>query len=63
MISIVPNEVSEAIYKKVDQVLETRPELKGDRENIFRFILEHYDKFGEIPDFQLHICSNIKEKE
>lgn len=56
MISIVPNEVSEAIYKKVNQVLETRPELKDERENIYRFILEHYDKFGEIPDFTLNIC-------
>lgn len=56
MISIVPNEISEAIYKKVDEALETRPELKDDRENIFRFILEHYDKFGEIPDFTLKIC-------
>lgn len=56
MFSIVPNDISEAIYKKVDEVLETKPELKGDRENIYRFILEHFDKTGEIADFELHIC-------
>ena len=53
MFSIVPSDISEAIYKKIDFALESVPELKPDRDKIFNDILKYFDENGVIPDFKL----------
>lgn len=53
MIVLVPNYVSNAIYKKVDVELAKVPKLKDQRENIFTELLEHFNRTGEIPDFHI----------
>ena len=53
MFVIVPNYVSEAIYKKVDVQLEKNPHLKEQRENIYNDILNYFNEHGKIPDFEL----------
>jgi hypothetical protein len=50
---IVPNEVYEAIYKKIDAALEKAPQFKHCREQIYQDLLKHFDKYGEIPDFEI----------
>ena len=54
MFVIVPNYVSEAIYKKVDVQLEKNPHLKEQRENIYNDILKYFNEHGKIPDFELN---------
>ena len=53
MFVIVPNYVSEAIYKKVDVQLEKNPHLKEQREKIYNDILNYFNEHGKIPDFEL----------
>lgn len=53
MLVIVPNELSEAIYRKVDLAIAECPELSSERENIYRDVLAYYDKHGVIPDFSV----------
>jgi len=53
MMVIVPNHISDAIYKKIDEALKRRPELVGHREDIFTDLLSYYDETGRIPDFSL----------
>lgn len=50
---IVPNEVRDAIYQKVDKALEPVPQLKEKREEIYAHLLDHYDKTGVIADFKI----------
>lgn len=50
---IVPNYLSEEIYKKVDAQLEICPNLKPHREDIYNKILRYFDEHGVIPDFSL----------
>jgi hypothetical protein len=53
MLVIVPNELSEAIYQKVDAQLELVPQLKDQRENIYSDLLAYFDEHGTIPDFTI----------
>lgn len=55
---IVPNGLADAIYAKVDAALEKCPQLKAERENIYRDILSYFNEHGEIPDFELRGKSN-----
>ena len=50
---IVPNEISDAIYAKLDPQLEKYPHLKVNREEIYHRILAYYDEHGKIPDFDI----------
>lgn len=53
MFVVVPNELSEKIYAKVDEMLKPFPQLKENRDEIYGQILAYYDKHGTIPDFKI----------
>lgn len=48
---VVPNALSDAIYKKIDAALANQPKLKRQRENIYKDLLAYYDEHGVVPDF------------
>jgi len=50
---VVPNSLSEAIYRLVDNQLEKVPTLKPQRENIYKDILRYFDEHGHLPEFTL----------
>lgn len=50
---IVPNELRDAIYAKIDPQLESLPLLKDKREEIYSQLLSYYDDHGKIPDFNI----------
>jgi hypothetical protein len=57
MIVIVPNYVSDAINKKLDELLETCPDAINSRSHLYEQLLEYYNNNGELPD-----CSLAKNK-
>lgn len=52
-VALVPNYISEAIYKKIDAQLVLHPDLIGDREIMFSQLLEHFDTTGVVADFTI----------
>lgn len=50
---IVPNSLSEELYKRIDAQLALHPDLAGERETIFSQLLEHFDRTGQVPDFKI----------
>ena len=50
---IVPNELGDAIYAKIDVQLKKCPEVAPHREDIYRDLLAYFDEHGKIPDFEL----------
>lgn len=50
---LVPNELRDEIYKRVDTAIEKNPQFKDQRESIYKEILEYFDWHGTIPDFSL----------
>jgi len=50
---IVPNDLRDAIYKKIDEQLVDRPALVEHRESIYLDLLNYFDEHGVIPDFSL----------
>lgn len=50
---VVPNHLSDAIYKVVDAQLRVNPQFEKYREDIYKDILDFYDKNGVIPDFTI----------
>lgn len=54
---VVPNELRDALYAKVDKALESVPFLKSSREAIYQDLLAHYDQHGVIPEFSLEAVS------
>lgn len=55
---IVPNALSEEIYRKVDAAITAAPEshhlaLKKERDRFYGILLEHFDEHGNIPEFSL----------
>lgn len=53
MFVVVPNELRDAIYERVDEELKKHPELRDQRESIYQDILKYYDEHGSIPDFSV----------
>lgn len=51
---IVPNELRDAIHKKIDEAaVGLPPAFEENREAIYQTVLEYYDEHGVIPDFKL----------
>jgi len=50
---IVPNDLSDAIYKKIDEQLVDHPALVKHREEIYKDLLSYFDEYGKIPNFSL----------
>ena len=53
MIVIVPNVISDAINKKLDAAIAACPDAEKDREILYAELLDHYFKYGVVPDFRL----------
>jgi len=53
MFVIVPNELSNAIYAKIDAAIADCPDASKDREAFFQQLLDYYNDNGVIPDFSL----------
>jgi hypothetical protein len=50
---VVPDALSEAIYRRVDEEIAKHPPAAPDRELIYSHILGYFDEHGVIPDFSL----------
>ena len=50
---IVPNELRDAINKKLDEKSEGLIYPESDRELMYNQLLDYYDNHGVIPDFDL----------
>ena len=50
---IVPNEVSDAIDAALDKALAVVPDAAKDRNYFYQVLLDHFDKYGEVPEFSL----------
>lgn len=50
---IIPNEVRDAINKRLDVVLHEHPESEIDRELFYAQCLQYYDETGLIPEIRL----------
>lgn len=57
---IVPNELSEILYKIVDEAIKKEPKLKEGREEIYKHCLGYYNDTGIIPS--INIKPNPKEE-
>jgi len=54
MTVIVPDFVDDAINRALDSALEGQPEeAQSCRWYFYRQLLEHYNEFGEVPDFSI----------
>lgn len=51
---VVPNELSDLIYARIDAELEKVPEAAADREHFYAQILDYFNEHGVIPEFGLH---------
>ena len=50
---IVPNDLRDAIYEKVDEAILLAPNATSDREHYYQQLLNYFDEHGCIPDFTL----------
>ena len=50
---IVPNELRDAINRKLDAAIEQVPDAKKGREVFYEHLLGYYDEHGIIPDFDI----------
>ena len=50
---IVPNVLSDAINKKLDAAFEKVPEAAKDRDVLYHKLLEYFDEYGVVPDFDV----------
>ena len=53
MIAIIPNELRNAINKKLDAAIKEVPEAEKDRGELYHQLLCYFDEHGIIPDFKL----------
>lgn len=51
---IVPNQLRDAIYTKVDAAIAEFPGAVADREYFYNVLLDYFDEHGEIPEFTLN---------
>ena len=52
-IAIVPNVLSDAINRKLDEAFKACPDAEKERESLFGKLLAYFDEYGELPDFTL----------
>ena len=52
-IVIVPNDLRDAIYDRVDQAIARSPGAYVDRDTFYQTLLNYYDEHGYIPEFTL----------
>ena len=50
---VVPNDLRDTIYAKVDAALEEAPEATPDREVFYDQLLSYFNQHGVVPDFTL----------
>ena len=50
---IIPNVLSDAINTKLDAAILKCPEAGKDRDKLYQQLLEYFDEYGIIPDFEL----------
>lgn len=50
---IVPNELSDAINKKLDEAIGALPMPADDRDHLYRQVLAYFDEYGAIPEFTI----------
>lgn len=51
---IVPNDLRDAIYRKIDEQLVDHPcATKEDREYLYHQLLDYFNEHGTIPDFTI----------
>ncbi len=60
-VAIVPNELRDELYKRIDAQLEKHPVLKNQRELIYEDMLSYFDHHGVIPDFTIEPKEIINE--
>ena len=53
MLVIVPNQLRDTIYQKIDEQIKLTPDALPERENLYYQLLDYYDENGTIPDFSL----------
>ena len=53
MWAIVDNLLSVKINAVIDKALAGRPCSEGDRRYIYQMALDHYDRYGNVPDLEL----------
>ena len=58
MLVIVPNELRDFIFRKIDLELENSPSLKPHRDKIYLDILSYYNEHGVIPGFKISTRDN-----
>lgn len=52
-IVIIPNELRDAINAEIDRAIGGRPLKASERQNIYSFMLDHYDQTGVVPSIEL----------
>lgn len=50
---IVPNTLSEEIYRRIDSELRAKPEAAPDRELFYAQLLDYYAEHGALPEFTI----------
>lgn len=50
---LVPNELHDAINAELNKVIAAAPAAEADRDYFYNELLNHYDRYGVIPDFRL----------
>ena len=52
-IFIIPNSLSNAIDKRLNEAFEDLPDAEKDREHLRGQLIDAFDKYGYIPDFEI----------
>ena len=50
---IVPNILTDAIYKKIDSFIEEHPDKEQDRKYLYRLLVNAYNEHGVIGDIEI----------
>jgi hypothetical protein len=53
MFYVVPNDLSDEIYRRIDEQIALVPGAAADREFFYRALLDHFNEHGVIPGFSL----------
>jgi hypothetical protein len=53
MLVLVPNDLSDAIYQKIDAQIALCPDAAPDRELFYERLIGYFNEHGVVPDFTL----------
>lgn len=53
MFVVVPNYLSDEIYRRLDAEIAKEPDAAKDREALYRQLLSYFNEHGVIPNFSL----------